>query len=419
MLCKKCNKPIEDTEKICTNCGANIEEQKKGKSLTIIAVVFAIALVLAVAYYFSKKTDGEEIIDGQGSVEENIVSNGEGESFVEVEEPEILLPSEVPDLEKSIEEVWDLVIDVAFAAKEYHSKYNEQAVMISKNGYLFDVPADYYVKPETLLEVTEMNPEFADESVLIFYLKPDDLLEFKDLEVKGSDKLEVFAAYETNDGFIIASSRNGGGILPREDFSELLKKYDTNKGKVIRPTYSSDEYRSIVDTLKNHLEYEDIEVRYMALNDKYAIAIISPKDNDKNIQFYVLEKEDSTYKVTMENLEKERQFQVIINEKYPDLSYSLLPKFNLYSDLKFMGGSYNKLVEAIKTRGFVFKEDGEEVFVSGTNDFIYVEFESGKKILGFLNEYDEWEINPMSDCFEAEEFMNKIEVNAPTFILRQ
>ena len=422
MLCKKCNTAISETEQICNYCGTDMSKIRKKQNHALIMTCGAIGI--SILLYFispiSENTNAEDVIEQDELDKPTHIQNEAPALQVKAMTQKVAeeIPTEAPNFERTLDDVLELVQSAAISVQEYYDKYNDEVLFITKNGYLFEIPANTYIKMDHLWGITSADPNILNEPILILYLKPSDLAQFEQLEIEMSKGLRILAAYETREGFAIASSDNIVGILPREDLSRLMEKYVVSNGEIIRPTLGSDTYENIFRTIRNYKGLsKELNVRYIAANDEFAVVIISEKGISSALEFYVLRKSNSDFEVVTKDLQNEKSIPISINQKFPNFDYALLPQFNL-NDMNNVRDSFPELLNILRDREIITQTDGQPIFTSASNGFAYFEFESGRKLLGYLNQNNEWEINLVSNYYEAEILMQKFDAMAPSYILR-
>jgi len=423
MLCKKCNTAVTNGDAVCGYCGTKTAS-KKNAVVTTIALLLTAGLILSVYIYFIR------------------TNRDAPEHYAEVEEPpsetaatepppartpspgDDAIPNFTPDYNKSMEEIRLLVDGVARAAQEFYVQFSPFSVYVTKYGYFFEYSSGQYIKTEDLVgeppyDLTSLDPAYAGESVLILYIKPSDLSGFGHLDVESSEVLELFAAYETKEGFVIASVNNPGGVLPREDLQAVLAKYDYAHGEPRTVVYGGDDYNKIMAALVKDAGIEsDSDIRYLKQDDKYAVAIVSPKDDPTMVNQFILKKEKNDWSVAIYNYEIFDKHKAVINARLVDINLEMVPRDDLTVLRKYFKRSYIDVIGTMIMNSFVSPEDGAVVYQAGTNNFCYIIFESGRKFLGYLNN-DQWVMYEVETYDEAVETMNTLQKWPPTVILRQ
>lgn len=339
------------------------------------------------------------------------------------------LPVSHPRPGVSEAEAAEMARAMAAAAQLYCDKYGEQAELITKNGFLYDFPAKEYMTSYFLTEGGEMDERYADEPPFILYVRPEDMQGVTGLTAPpaADGKPVIFAACEANNAFAVATARENCGLMSKEDMNALLAKYNSSHGEVRRYGAESETYRGVEKAVaERRADGARLDMRFLAADDKYAFVVCSPAGSTTNISAYALQKENDGWAVKLAEFEKEYQFRKHVTENIPDMSTALMPEFDLYFQLKYAKSNFDGVISALETEGFITEDDGAVSFISGTNDFVYAVYESGKKFVGRLTEGDDngeggahWDIRPVLSYADAESYMKAHDVSPPLFIVRQ
>ena len=124
MICKKCNSPLDENDKVCSVCGTKV----KGNNIIWIVII---GIILIAGIFIVSKLNKEspedipEIVDNEEIVEEEKKEEKEEEIKEEVEEVDKYneIPTSDADLEKPIEEVWVLIDNLVENVNQYYDKY--------------------------------------------------------------------------------------------------------------------------------------------------------------------------------------------------------------------------------------------------------------------------------------------------------
>ncbi len=299
MLCPKCHTAIADNQPACISCGEkNPKEYNLKISLAaIVALVFTFGVIIfAYKNNFLSVANAEGVADTKIDVVVNIdESTGEEELQQEISSPSPDLSDEMP-----LEEVSKMLDNIKLAAYEYLHDYGRYSTLISRNGYFFDYTANKYIQVADLLDITNLDVAYANENALLLYLLPSDL-EAYGLVTVGVG-LQLFAAYETKDGFMLTSMESQGGILPRENLKELLDKYIYQHGETARIFSANESYRDITSEIFSSYGDTDYDIRYLAADEKYAIAVVSHKSSSESLLQCVLKKNGDKWHAAQINL---------------------------------------------------------------------------------------------------------------------
>ena len=426
MICKNCKTAVEDKAKECNNCGVPLNNNN---NKWLIAVVLLIGAAIFLLYFLQNNKDG---FDGQNNLQigQIIEPSAAPSGNADVQEKPISAPqpisSEAPapvseaNSEKTLTEVWEIVDEAVGAVNYYFNSYSETVVFLAKNGYLFDNPAKAYVLAGDMNGLTDINEKYLEENLMFFYLKPKDLFQYSYLRVSEEDELKIFAGLETKDGFAIAAENEQGGIINREDLKVILGKYSWEYGEIRKLEFQSDKFEQVMKTISAHTgNINGFDVRYMYRNDKYICAVVSPKNQPMNISQYILQDTEDIVIMEISEIETLDSYRETINEHLPDFDQDLLPAYDLGNSLKYLKDDFSDIIEAMLEAEFITEDDSPyDCFTSGTSDFVYFEFESGKRFVGHLGE-GTWKMYPIEDNEIGRELMWNINKKAPVFIIKQ
>jgi len=413
MLCKKCNTAIPDNDYSCNYCGAKTGNRRNG-ILAVCALILSAGIIFGTYAYYSSQAQDIFILE-ETSPPSDVTSPPPTRAPAENEEQ---VPSFTPDYTKTMDEIRHLVDSVAKAAMNFYNEFSSFGTYVTKYGYFFEYSSNNFIKTEDLV-ITDLDPNYAGESVLILYLRPSDLSGYRQLNVKPSDKLEIFAAYETKEGFVIASVNNPGGILPREELHKVLEKYNYVHGEPRVVPYGGADYQQIMEALAKQAGVEaNPDIRYLRQDDKYAVAIVSPRDDSTDVNQFVLEKTSGKWNVVIYNYENYDMHKAVINARLVDINLELIPHDDLTVLRKYFRRSYTDVIGTMKMNAFILDEDGAAVYQAGTNNFCYLVFESGKRFLGHLNN-DAWVLYKIDSYEQAVEIMYSLQKWPPLVILKQ
>lgn len=418
MLCKKCNTAINEDDLSCAYCGAKVDKNKIKKT-TASLFILVLIVMFTFTYIVGRNISAPDETEQPKSAEE---TPPPAEPVKTIIPDETVLTEDTPieEPELTIEEIYDMLNDAAAAAKEFYDKFSTYAVYVTNKGYLFEYMSDAYITTRDFEVITDIKPENINSGILVLYLKTSDLTEYPKMAVKESNELVIFTAYETKDGFILSSVNNGGGILPREDLQCVLSNYINTHGQIRKILKGSDDYNQISMLVGNMYDGRDsFDFRYLYRDDKYCVAVTSPKDNSIEINEHVLYNENDTWYIGLLNYEVYEKYKAVINSQFVDINLDLVPNYNMTAFSKSLRSDYSEVIRAMKLNSLISEEDEPITFQSGTDDFCYLESSSGRMFVGNLNKDGMWEVREVSSYEQGVERINGLTNKPPLFILKQ
>lgn len=287
----------------------------------------------------------------------------------------------------------------------YISYYSYLSTKSLKKRTIKDLEQGGYDVPKSLANATI---HFVKPKSLKPYLK--DGISDTELEV-----LTVYTAVDTKDGVYISSKFDKGGLISKANYQKFLSEHNWELGENKTPKKGENEYKAIIGAvLEKNTTLKDGNVKYIKHNDKYAIAVISKKDEPSYIKEYALKKENGKWDIIIDNLEKVKQAKYI-NYNYTDFNLNLLPIYEV-SDYKNISSDGTKALEVFIENGYATKDDSI-AYYCGAGKFSYIELSSGKKILCYAKSDGLNDIYEVDNIKMASSKMTEIDKNAPIFIL--
>ena len=426
MICKNCKTAVEDKAKQCNNCGVALNNNSnKWLIIIVLLVVAAIFLVYFLTNDSVKFSFLDDLQIGQIILPDQIPTNNADIQEKPVSDPQpepndMSLPANNTNFEKSLSEVWEIVDEAVNTAGDYYAAYSETVVFLTKNGYLFDNPAKAYVLFSDMDGLSNIDLKYLEENLRFFYLKPKDIFQYSYLRVSESDRLKIFVGLETKEGFAIAAENEQGGIINREDLMTVLDKYSWDHGEIRKIEFQSDEFEQVIKTLVSYTGHNNgFDVRYVYRDNKYMCVVASPKGRPMEVSQYILQDTEDILIMEISEIETIDNYRKFINEQLPDFNQGLLPAYDLGNNLKYLKDDFSDILEAMLEAGFIADYDSPyNCFASGTSDFVYFEFESGKRFVGNLGD-GTWKLYPIENDEMGRELMQSINKKAPVFIIKQ
>lgn len=435
MLCKKCKTSVNDTDEMCSYCGAKIG---RGRYLRLGIIVSIPIVFLLVNFYFMKSDNSgfasEAYEPTALETKEPEPTNGplpedmDDEESAEPAEPTD--PAQPSEPTKSAEQAqptkppaldpYEITSDAAKAVAELYERFEVYSVYVSNKGYLYEYSSQNFITMDDLFEMTELNQEYRGEDVLILYLRPSDMARFSQLTVTSRNLLEIYTAYETMEGFVIYSPEGYTGILHREDMQQLLQEYEYEHGQVKQVTYNSSDYEEMSYAIGAQYNGPySFDYRYLFMDDKYALAVVSPKDDTTDLSMFVLENANNMWFIVLQDIENASKHRQYINEQIPDFNLEIAPDYNLSSFMPYLQADYSDVVRSMKLNMQITEEDEPLIYASGVSDFCCLEFDSGRRFVGSLETDGLWYVEEIRHYADGVMFLNQKSNRPPLFILKQ
>lgn len=301
---------------------------------------------------------------------------------------------------------------------EYYLQNWEQNEFLSAYSYLVKSNGTEV----TLQDLNETLGYEAPESlkdVSIHFVKPKSLKPYLGDKILDEDEeiLTVYSALPVQNGMFISSKFDEGGFVSNEDYKSFVESNSWYHGDIKTPEKDTKQYQNIIKAVvdaDNMLK--DGNVKHIACDDKYAVVVISSKDNPSYIKQYALQQnDDKTYKIIVDELEMVNS-KIFINYAYTDFDLAMLPLYEI-SNYKNISSQQQSAVTALLQSGEITEND-QLVYCCGAGNFIYLEFNPDKKMLLFLNEDGQMDIYEVDNFKTALSQMLKLEQNPPAFILK-
>lgn len=421
MICRKCKTAIIDNKKMCPVCGRAL--RGSSRKWKVLAAVFTGAAIVSI---FVLRGDGEPLTyeeqgayyEAQGEVPPEIAAGTE--VVVSDDASEISLPVSQANLDKPILEVWAMIDEVSRLISEYHDRFSQSVTFLSKNGYLFDAPAGNYVFIEELYSVFNIDERFLDESIMFFYFRPIDLYGRRNLSVSERDELVIFTGFETREGFAVTGRGEQGGMITREELREILDLYSWNHGEVREVDSQSDVFELSMRAIAGYTGHSTgFDIRYMYQDDRYICLVASPGNAPLNISMFILEYVEGAVYVRLGNIEELENHIAAVNNALPNFNHALLPPYNLRLELRDLRYDFADIIEQMIGNAYFTDDDLPPRFMSGTDEFIYFEFDQGRAFLAHIKGGDNKTAYFVESHSAARELLTSLSRRPPLFIIRQ
>ena len=419
MICKKCSTAVNDNVKSCTVCGKIIQRSSlRWKCLVAVLSGAAVISIFMLGGYGEALPDEEpdfhyEQQHNESPYQDAIVYDDIGITGTLLPPPEFQA-----DLDKPIFDVWAMLDEVSGFINEYYDYHSQTIMFLSKNGYLFDFPADNYIFIEELSNLTEIDERYLVEGIMFFYFRPIDLADLRNLNVSQREDLVIFTGFEVREGFAITGRGEQGGTISREDLRELLDRYSWNHGEIRRVDAQSDTFETAMRALADYTgNTAGFDIRHMYMDDRFICVVASSRDDSRNIGMFILEYLDGAAFVRLANLETFNDHRRVINNALPHFNQNLLPIYDLRQESRSLVDDFEDILYSMLEMGLITEEESIR-FASGTQDYVYFEFESGLKFVGHFDD-DTWRVYAVENYVMARAVLYNLSRRPPLFIIRQ
>lgn len=380
--------------------------------ISFISVIF-VALIFTVFYFYnSHKNNSENEIENienstQYQTENNVSENKDNESNSEIY-------TKLNDLKTSVCNFYENKKD----SYDFYSIYG--LLHIDKgDGNKIEVT------PKILKEegFYELSPDLTD--AFFVYINVNDFSEFIG-ETNDKNELEIFTVSEYDYGYAVVPKEGVGFTVDKSKFADILLKYNLVHGEMRNPKIDSNDYKQIINAANNYnsvfssywgMKDSKIITRYMACDDLYAVAVLSIDGYPEDIKEYAFVY-DNSWKVLKEGLERFKTPSAEINKICPDFNLGLLPDYSIYNYKSVIKSDYNDIVNMLLQNNIINKEDLPVIYSCGTDKVLYIEFNSGKKLVGGADSNGELSCNYVNNNKEAESYLKRFTDNVPSFIFK-
>ena len=436
MICKKCRIAVPEKEKSCKSCGSSV----KSIFPHIIAVVAVIVMAAVAALIFvppvrnyvamflgsdaaagialDLPTASEVSFQPATQPVEDISNLG-----IPVREVGSRAPVSVGDALHEAGEAEYIALRVAVALQNYFDRNSPTREFITQNGHLYDIPARRYINISHLIYSENLPEEFANKSIFMLYVRPGDLRIYDSITIKDdAPPLMLFAVCETAEGFVIRSGTGCGGIITGTELFELLDRYSSrNHGTLVRLNGISQRAVDIESVISEYLGADlGLDVRFLVCNNKYAFAVVSPRGAPNQIGKFVLVNHGEGWEMGLSGLEQYQQYRTIVTNHFPDISLAIFPSYNLNHHLNFIETDFSALLLTLEQDETFPEMYINPIFISGTDEAVYMELESGDRYVILLNRQTmEWEAFLVNSYIDAEALISDRISDPPLFIVKQ
>ncbi len=277
------------------------------------------------------------------------------------------------------------------AINQYISNPTVANRFVSNGGYLHSINTNDVVDYSRILDENDY-PKLKLQYGHILYIFSDDLKDFPTLRISDNKELEVFYAYETEEGYAISSSLSGGGIITKEEFESLIGYYTSRHSEIVKPGINDPEFMELnfmsmmsmaEDTSSTETE---VDTRFLQYDDIYAVVVTSLRGTPNDVQALLYEKVLDRWLLIEKGFNYEPNYYKYINNKYPLFNIKLLPEYDLdeNSDADYIT-NMTPIVDGMLSVNQISQQDLPLIYGLGVGGCYYLEFTSGQAFVGVDN----------------------------------
>lgn len=357
---------------------SQIGNKKAPNPIIIILIVAVVALVIFVGYKIYRKVNTTEIAVGLSDIE---------------------LTDELKDSIKS----------VARDSAAYYDTNSKEMILTTQYGLLYSYKDKSNVIPENTSKNNNLsNKEMAESDVLL--VKESDIVE------NGAQNLSIFVSVNTKEGYYVASPSGYERIFTEEEFRNLLMSYAPIHGEIKKPLRNSAEHSALMTAAG--LNPADIDIKHISCDNKYAVIVCNEIKNPANIQEIALINNNNQWTVLDDELATAENSYISVNKLAPDMDLGLLPIYNISDFGEIQTDKMYEVADSLIGLGMMTEADKSTMYACGCDRFAYVQLESGKRLIGYINDDKQLEFNEAPSLESAISYMVNCQENPPVFIVK-
>lgn len=387
-------------------------KNKKAAAGVLAALAAVVAGGACIAYNVNKKTpeppapEAAQTTEAASEVTEEDTVEG---TTAEIEELLIGLSDK-----KLTDEVKAQLEEVNAKLLNYIDSNEKENSFITEYGFLFNDTKNNTVTLRDLADegVVEVSDDVADLTDIL-YIRACDLAPYAPNIDANDERLQLFTAFNNEEGYFVSNDfYSEGALVQKSDYEQLMLSYSFIHGDVRNPKRGDADYEAIMKAVGFEGEYD---VKHIACDDSYAVAVVGSLENTTVLKEYVLVKEDGKWKKAVDNLENSANPRQEINMLYPKMELGLLPKY-IIAKYGMLQNHFTDYDAALVKLGLVKEGDVPASYDCGTSGFAYMEY-GDTKLIGCVNEQNKLEFYPVNSVEEAIAYMCQYNDDPPVFII--
>ena len=307
---------------------------------------------------------------------------------------------------------------VAAAAQQDYRINGAKRGWMSKNGKLYGYYDGCYISPAMLVKEGYLQSGLDTTGYEILLIDGDDLAKYDGANVPaGGRKFCAFAAVKQNNKYLLACADGKAGQISAENYSALLAKYNQSHGAVGRMFSSSAEYSRILNYIGLYEgRFENLFVREIRKDNKYASVTFSPASNSANIKQYILRNDNGFWEVVYPNVQMDAYPINAINKLVPDFNVEVLPRYNLAAWRNMVKVEQGGAIAALFSNQLISSRS-QIAYQCATNNCAYFRLADGSRCVAYMNG-DYWTAARVNSDNDAKKyFMERTGVDYSFIIL--
>ena len=388
-------------------------KNKKAAAGVFAALAVVVAGGACIAYNVNKKAEPDVPSAPQAvtAADETAAAEEESVEGTTAEIEELLIGLSDKPL---TDEVKAQLEDVNAKLLNYIDSNERENSFITEYGFLFNDTKNNTVTLRDLADegVVNVSDDVADLTDIL-YIKASDLAPYAPNIDANDERLQLFTAFNNEEGYFVSNDfYSEGALIQKSDYEQLILSYSFIHGDVKNPKRGDADYEAIMNAVNFDGEYD---VKHMACDNSYAVAVVGSLDDTTVLKEYVLVKEDGKWKTAVDNLENSTNPRKEINMLYPKMELGLLPKY-IIAKYGMLQNHFTDYDAALVKLGLVSESDVPASYDCGTSGFAYMEY-GDTKLVGCVNEQNKLEFYPVNSVEEAIAYMCQYNDDPPVFII--
>ena len=358
----------------------------------------------------------------EGKTTEIIVPGGKEDKTEEDkeknEEKKEKKPQSKPFWQSETSRHYENLTAVAAAAQQDYRINGAKRGWMSKNGKLYGYYDGCYISPAMLVKEGYLQSGLDTTGYEILLIDGEDLAKYDGANVPaGGRKFCAFAAVKQNNKYLLACADGKAGQISAESYGALLAKYNQSHGAVGRMFSSSAEYSRILNYIGLYEgRFENLFVREIRKDNKYASVTFSPASNSANIKQYILRNDNGFWEVVYPNVQLDAYPINAINKLLPDFNVEVLPRYNLAAWRNMVKVEQGGAIAALFSNQLISSRS-QIVYQCATNNCAYFRLADGSRCVAYMNG-DYWTAARVNSDNDAKKyFMERTGVDYSFIIL--